>query len=139
MFGDQGAMRTLSRISFFVLILIVVAVAQDFSQYDQLDTRFTGRGARESETYQAFSHLVQTQDLTRLRALSKGSPAARLYGAIGLSKLRSREGRQALQRLSGDSDQVVVRQGCVLWRTSVGEVAKQLLSETKQDLSLSQF
>lgn len=128
----------------FLILLIssLSALAEGLAQVEQFHPRATGYAGSESATYLIFKAQVQRGEEARetfQQCLKKGTPAGRLYGAVGLWKLDPEEGQRALTALASDQAPVDLMSGCLMMRSTVGEIARDLLSEQPQNLSLQSF
>lgn len=104
----------------------------DFASLEALHSRATGFGLQRSETYQCFRDVLELEDeaVSIFReVLNSGTPAARLYSAIGLCKLEPHEGKEALQALTLSTSQVLYWHGCFETMGPVCELAQKLLSK----------
>ena len=122
-----------------LLLLATIATAENLMDCKVLESRFIGRGASTSPNFERFSAMVKNQDTDGLKKLAKGSPAARLYGALGLYQIDKKSGRKALKALVADQSEVTVMQGCVIQQSTISDVAEQLLDGNRKSFSLSAF
>lgn len=133
------------------LKLIVIALlfatilpvsAQEFADVPALHTFAVGYAGTESKVYKSFRAVLDKGEEAKpifRQCLKTGSPAAKLYSAIGLYKLDPQEGTTALKSLASSDEKVPVMQGCIVSTYTVGEVASDLLSPNPQLLSFRAF
>ena len=121
---------------------ILPVSAQEFADVPALHTFAVGYGGTESKVYKSFRAVLDKGEKAKpifRQCLKTGSPAAKLYSAIGLYKLDPKEGTTALKSLASSDEQVPVMQGCIVSTYTVGEVASDLLSPDPQLLSFRAF
>jgi hypothetical protein len=134
-------MRTLD----YLLLLILLAIpggAQELISSTELHTSAVGFAGQKSPTFQSFENVLkqgESAETVFIKCLKDGTPAARLYGAIGLFSLDKEKGQKALQSLSGDHDTVTLFQGCIKSNHEVGELATALLKEDGRTVHLGSF
>ena len=88
----------------------------------------------QSQNYQAFRAEVERGEAAAPlfeELLKTGTPAAKLYSALGLYHLDRERGVKALQSLSGDTTKVSEMNGCMVDETTVGATAKMLLGDNE--------
>jgi hypothetical protein len=98
-------------------------------QAEYVDDGAVGFAAETTATYCAFLQLYGAQEGARSHAddlLEHGTPAARVYGLILLAQIDRREATARAERLREDTDKVIVRTGCILTLSSVGELAGRI-------------
>lgn len=104
------------------------------SEVVRFDGRAVGYAATESQNYQAFRAEVERGEAAAPlfeELLKTGTPAAKLYSALGLYHLDRERGVKALQSLSGDTTKVSEMNGCMVDETTVGATAKMLLGDNE--------
>jgi hypothetical protein len=121
----------------FVLMLSSLAAlaepAQQISlaEVGRFDSSLIGFGATPSPNFEAFQMArARGAEAAPLfeKLLKQGSPAARLYSAIGLYGLDRARGVAALESLRSDQARVETMEGCMMHETTVGGVAVELLA-----------
>lgn len=139
---DENEMETFrmtpSRIFALLLILLWLATqatAQNttaLAQVTQFDARSSAESGSESASYMAFRHEVSKREKALplyYQLLIEGSPAARLYAAIGLYSVDVKEGKRALRVLWDDPSRVTISDGLGRQDTTVGLVAQRIFAE----------
>lgn len=133
---------TLILLALATLLILPAEAEPRLLEVSELHTLAVGYAGEESDIHKSFRTVLELGDEAKpifRRALKTGTPAAKLYGAIGLYRLDPKEGREALQVLSRSKEKVSVMQGCLVFEETVGEVAEQLLSAKPDSYSLSSF
>ena len=126
----------------FIVTLTLTAVAQDFSQIPALHARATGIAGEESSNYKVFAKTLEQGARSKplyLQALKSGTPAAKIYAALGLWTLDREQGKLALEQLVDDKEPLVLLSGCCSETITVGQVAKDLLSNKQTYVSFDSF
>ena len=129
-------------IFFAFLFLLGTSSAQELLHSSELHGPAVGYAGQKSDTYKVFATALKQGQRSKplfQKCLKGGTPAAKLYGALGLYSLDPREGREALAQLRGDSNEVSMLKGCILERSTVGELAEKLLSKEKNSLDPEYF
>lgn len=126
------------------LFLGVEAMAADADVIQRLTTttRFdgaiTGFAPTRSKNYIAYAEALALGPKIRKdldAVLAKGSPSARLYAAMLIRKQDKAAGDKALKNLLADKAQVdYCLSGCGISRFTVGDAAKDLLSQKADPL-----
>lgn len=122
----------------FVIVMALLALSAAVAaqgtaalgEAKRFESRAVGEGGTTSETWLAFKRELEKGAEARPvfeRWLRQGSPAARLYSAIGLYKLQPLRGTEALRELLRDTSAVITVDGCEVEETTVDQVAKRLL------------
>ena len=115
--------------------------SQELLSVKELHTFATGYAGSKSATYQIFEQELNKAEAARPvfeKCLKSGTPAAKLYGAMGLYSLDAAEGKEALKRLAKSEGKVKVLSGCILSEYKVSEVADELLN-SEDGLSVHSF
>lgn len=119
--------------AFTLFALAIGSLAQsELATTTRFEAPAIGVAATKGAGYLAFQTELQRgaeaqplfQDL-----LQHGTPAARLYAALGLYSLDRERGLQALQNLTSDASEVTSYNGCEAEVTTVGAVAKSFLGD----------
>ena len=116
--------------------------AQDLLTSPEFHSRATGFAAQESAIYKVFAQAVAQGEQSRTlfqKCLKQGTPAAKLYGAIGLYHLDPKHGREALESLQSDQARVALFDGCLKVEQKVGTIAAGLLSDDKNSMNPEYF
>lgn len=135
-------MKSLCLLLLVTFSLASPSVAQELAQVPALHTSAVGYGASQSDIHKSFAAVVARGEAGRdelERCLTSGTPAAKLYGAIGLYKLDPKDGRAALRRLLNDKSEVLFLQGCLGNRLTVKALATDLLSQKPKYVSFGAF
>lgn len=112
--------------------MILPSLALELEDVSQLDVRATGYAGTESANYKAFKDVLSQSEAAEpklQKILKGGSSAAKLYAALGLYRLDPKAGRSALEMLALDKSPVAVSSGCLVWTSTVSQVAKDLLTD----------
>lgn len=102
------------------------------AEVTRFDSSVIGYAASASPNYEAFRQALRQGEAAAplfAELLKTGTPAAKLYSAIGLYHLDQKRGVQALQSLSDSSEPVSSLMGCLMNQSTVGETAKELLKD----------
>ena len=134
----------LKKIGFVLCIFLLTGSlsAQELLSSPEFHARATGFAGQQSDTYKVFADALAKGTQSRLlfrKCLQEGTPAAKLYGAIGLYQLDPEAGRRALLNLRANKSQVVFFHGCIKCHEQVGALASELLSKDGKTLSLRSF
>lgn len=126
------------------LLLGAQAVAADADVIQKLKTTTsfdgatTGFAPTRSKNYNAYAEALALGPKIRKDldvVLAKGSPSARLYAAMLIRKQDKAAGDKALKNLLADKAQVnYCLSGCGISRFTVGDAAKDLLSQKSDPL-----
>ena len=114
----------------------------EFSTVPALHASAVGYAGTESEIHKSFRALLEKGDGAKpifQECLKSGTPAAKLYSAIGLHRLNAEEGKKALLSLMESQEPVTVMQGCILSNETVGGVARDFLSGNHRGYSMASF
>jgi hypothetical protein len=125
------------RVFALVAILLTAATAAHgqapaasaLADVDRFDPPIVGFAGGLSPNYLAFRSTLATGPAAKAQfedLLRSGNPAAKLYAAIGLHKFDSAQGRAALDALAKDTTPVSGMSGCILYTSTVGQVATGL-------------
>jgi hypothetical protein len=134
--------NTLTLILLLGLFFMTAASAQELVNSPALHVRATGYAGSKSATYLVFEKALQQGAESRplyLKCLAEGTPAAKLYGALGLYALNRADGQEALRWLSKDDSKVPFMSGCLLSEEQVSRLAEELLSDEPNTLSVRSF
>lgn len=104
---------------------------------DRFDDSHIGYAGSASPNYDAFRAEYGRGNAARPvfeKILEKGTPAARIYAAIGLYGLDKTRGMEVLQEMKADKAPVTAMSGCMQWETTVGELVTELLADDAQGL-----
>lgn len=113
-------------------------VIERLKKTTRFDGATTGFAATRSTNYSAYAEALALGPKIRKDldvVLAKGSPSARLYAAMLIRKQDKAAGDRALKNLLGDKAQVdYCLSGCGISRFTVGDAAKDLLSQKSDPL-----
>ena len=126
----------------FFFILTLGAQAQELLKVQAFHSIATGRGGIKTPTYLKFEEQLNRGRKARgvfRKCLKKGTPAAKLYGALGLYHLNKPEGEQALTSLLGNQDPLPILRGCIISETTVGALSKDFLDGTGKLVTFRMF
>ncbi len=124
----------------FVMVLMLVTMAwaaPSLGQVGRFDNRAIGYAGGESPNYEAFRTELAKGASARPefeRLVKEGSPAARIYSAIGLYSLDKAAGTKALEGLKADSSPLKTMNGCLMNDTTVGKTAQGLLANGGEEI-----
>lgn len=115
-----------------MLTLGAYAQTHPLAQVARFDNAHIGYAASQSPNYAAFTSVLKTEQAETVftEVLDNGTPAGRLYAAVGLYHLDEQKGRAALSQLSRDQSGLETMNGCMVFETTLGEVAAELLSDS---------
>ncbi len=126
----------MKRLLIFLLTAMTLTVHAEtqlkLAEVERFDASAIGYAAAASPNYKAFR-----AELNRGKAavplfeelLERGTPAAKLYSALGLYHFDKTRGVRALEGLKGDSAPVSGMSGCMMEQATVGEMAAELLKD----------
>ena len=100
------------------------------AEVSRFDGSAIGYAGSPSPSYAAFAAELEKGAAARPlfeQTLKEGTPAARLYAALGLYSLDKERGTAALQSLCSDSSPLQTMHGCLMSDTTVGAMAAELL------------
>lgn len=118
-----------------MLVGPVLAEQRGLARVSGFDTVATGFAGTKSDNYKTFeAELARGAKAAPVfeKALKEGTPAARLYAAVGLFKLDEGRGKAALESLRSDGARVWSTEGCDREETTVGAMATRLLKNAPQ-------
>lgn len=126
-------MRPIHKLLIALLFLMTLPTGAEpkFEDVPALHTSAVGYAGTESEVYKSFRAVLNKGEKARpifQRCLKSGTPAAKLYSAIGLYKLDPEEGKAALKSLADSEEKVPYMRGCIVSTQTVGELATNMLS-----------
>ena len=125
-----------------ILLVACPTYAEELKTVGELHTSAVYYEAVESPVFKAFKAEVQkgVKALPTFQAcLQDGSPAAKVYGALGIWSVDEKKGRAAMTNLLGDMDKLSLLNGCLKRLTTVDAVAKDLLDNSDDTLSRISF
>ena len=114
----------------------------EFATVPALHASHVGYAGTESEIHKSFRAVLEKGDAAKpisQECLKSGTPAAKLYSAIGLYRLDVEEGKKALMSLVENQEPVPVMQGCIVSNETVGGVARDFLSGNNRGYTMASF
>lgn len=120
-----------------MMLMTMAWAALPLGQVQRFDNRAIGFAGGESPNYEAFRAELAKGAAARPqfeRLIKEGSPAARIYSAIGLYSLDKAAGTKALQNLKADTAPLKTMNGCLMNDTTVGKTASELLANGGEEI-----
>lgn len=126
----------MTRLMIFLLTAMCLAghaeTTLKLAEVARFDASAIGYAAAASPNYQAFRVELNRGEAARPlfeELLERGTPAAKLYSALGLYHLDRARGSLALEKLKGDKAPVSGMSGCMMEEATVGQMAAELLKD----------
>lgn len=127
-------MRNIILVLFLLATGVQAAPSLELAQVTRFDGSHVGYAGSASPNYEAFRAVFNQGQQARAifeKTLQDGTPAAKVYSAIGLYHIDPEAGIKALSALQGDSSDLESLNGCLALRTTVSELATEFLADRR--------